>query len=245
MTENPKISIITPSYNQAHYIERTIKSVMTQNFSNFEHIIVDAGSTDGTMDILKKYQHLKWISEKDDGQGDAINKGFSLASGDIYAWLNSDDYYDDNIFQLIVNAFCNENCDFLYGDITYVDESESNLGKRSGDKISYKKLLKDPDIIRQPSTFWTKELWDKVAPIDISLNVVMDLDLFLRMTKIAKIYYLPFNLSFFRYYKSNKTLSLSRQQVKEIIKVISRHKKCFHPFTYKLLVTRYLKSFFI
>ncbi len=99
------VSIITPSFNQAQFIEQTIKSVQNQDYKNIEHIIIDGGSTDGTIDILKKYSGIKWISEKDNGQSDAINKGFSTANGEILAWLNSDDYYDENIITKVVEYF--------------------------------------------------------------------------------------------------------------------------------------------
>ena len=98
--ELPKISIVTPSYNSAKFIEDCIQSVLKQNYPNFEHIVIDGGSTDGTVEILKQYPHLKWISEPDEGQSDALNKGFKMAEGDILGWLNADDVYLKNVFQL-------------------------------------------------------------------------------------------------------------------------------------------------
>ena len=101
-----KISIITPSFNQGEYIEQTILSVLNQSYKNFEHIICDGGSTDGTVDILKKYKHLVWVSEKDAGQSDALNKALSICTGDIIGWINSDDYYhSDDIFEYVTSKF--------------------------------------------------------------------------------------------------------------------------------------------
>lgn len=113
-----KISILTPSFNSARYIERAINSVLDQNYSNFEHIIVDGGSTDGTVEILNKYKHLKWISEKDKGQSDAMNKAFMISSGGIISYLNADDYYERSIFSTISDYFIsNPKCEMLVGTI--------------------------------------------------------------------------------------------------------------------------------
>src|SRR5205085_4919715 len=100
-----KISIITPSYNQGRFIRDTIESVLNQNYPNFEHIVIDAVSNDNTVEILKEYPHLKWISEKDKGAADAINKGMKMATGEITTWLNSDDYFEQNIFSYVEKQF--------------------------------------------------------------------------------------------------------------------------------------------
>jgi glycosyltransferase involved in cell wall biosynthesis len=105
MKYDPLISIITPSFNQGAYIEQTILSVLHQDYGHVEHIVVDGGSTDATLDVLRRYPHLKWVSEKDRGQADALNKGLALAKGDIIGWVNSDDYYQDNIFGSVVGHF--------------------------------------------------------------------------------------------------------------------------------------------
>ena len=101
----PKITIVTPSFNQGKFIDENIQSVLTQNYPNFEHIIIDGGSIDGTVDILKKYSHLKWVSEPDRGQASALNKGFRMATGDVIGWLNSDDSYLPGTFEVVARAF--------------------------------------------------------------------------------------------------------------------------------------------
>ena len=122
-----KFSVITPSFNNAQYIEQTIKSVLEQNYPNFEHIVIDGGSTDGTVEILKKHSHLKWVSEKDEGQADALNKGFRMATGDIIAWINSDDWYEPNIFGNIAEWFeRNPDKNIVMGDCNLIDPARND-----------------------------------------------------------------------------------------------------------------------
>jgi glycosyltransferase involved in cell wall biosynthesis len=216
-----RISIITPSLNQSRFIEETILSVKNQPYKDFEHIVIDGGSTDGTIEILKKYPHLKWISEKDNGQSDAINKGFRVAAGDVLAWLNSDDYYDQNIFKDVAAYFeAHSDCFFLYGNITYVDESGKPFAHVDGDTISYKRLLCNPDIVRQPSCFWRKDILRTVGYLDENLHVVMDYDYFLRIGKLYQFHYINSNLSFFRSYPQGKTSSLAKRQATELRSVM-------------------------
>jgi glycosyltransferase involved in cell wall biosynthesis len=243
MLNRLKISIITPSLNQGQFIEDTILSVLNQKYDNFEHIIIDGGSTDNTINILKKYNHLIWVSEKDSGQSNAINKGFKLATGDIIAWLNSDDYYEENIFEEVQNYFQKtENCFFLYGDITFVNENKAVINKVSGNNLSYKNIIKNPDIVRQPSSFWRRSLLNEIGYLDEKLDLVMDLDFFLRIGQKHEFYYLNRNLSFFRAYNENKTSSQKRKQYNEIKNVLKKHAFFLGFRTYKLLLGRYLDS---
>jgi len=160
-----KISVITPSFNQSKYIEQTIQSVLDQNYPNFEHIIIDGGSTDGTIEILKKYSHLKWVSEKDKGQSDALNKGFEKATGDIIAWINSDDWYEPNTF-FSISKFFNENQykNVVMGDCNLVDEN----GKIFDRVINYERGLEElknykvsRSIPTQPAVFFRKKIVQK------------------------------------------------------------------------------------
>lgn len=129
-----KISILTPSYNSGKYIERAIKSVLNQNYKDWEHIIADGGSTDNTIDILKQYPYLKWVSEQDRGQSDAMNKAFKLSDGDIIIYLNADDEFKPNVFGLIAKTFSNnKNCDILVGNLLqiYEDKKQLNIPRTS------------------------------------------------------------------------------------------------------------------
>ncbi len=243
MNDNLKISIITPSLNQGDYIEDSIKSVINQNYKNFEHIIIDGGSTDQTLEIIKKYPHIIWISEKDTGQSNAINKGFKLANGDIISWLNSDDFYDTDVFKVVSDYFnTNGDCYFIYGDITYVDKFKNYKKKIIGGTISFKNLLKNPDLVRQPSSFWRRSVLNEVGYLEESLHVVMDLDFFLRLGKKYEFYYINKNFSYFRTYKENKTSSQVRQQALEIFKVLKKYPRFLGLKSYKFIFGRYLDS---
>jgi glycosyltransferase involved in cell wall biosynthesis len=240
-----KISIITPTLNQAKFIEDTILSVKNQDHQDFEHIVIDGGSTDGTIEILKKYPHLNWISEKDNGQSQALNKGFRMATGDILAWLNSDDYYEKNIFSAIVSFFqSNPRCFFLYGDITYVDEKSKPLGVICGSNITYSKLLSNPDLVRQPSSFWRKEIWQTIGYLNEDLHVVMDYEYFLRIGKKYDLRYLKKNLSYFRYYPENKTNSLAKRQISELRNIIRANAGSLNLRFYKFVAGRHFNFLF-
>src|ERR1700733_2213211 len=151
---DPMISIITPSFNQGAYIEQTIRSVLHQNFEHVEHIVVDGGSTDGTVDILKRYPHLVWVSEKDRGQADALNKGLALAKGDIVGWVNSDDYYEHDIFGSVAACFQRSNAQWVVGNLADVFDDGSQVVFRPSPTITFDALVRDPDIVRQQSTFF-------------------------------------------------------------------------------------------
>jgi glycosyltransferase involved in cell wall biosynthesis len=244
MEENLKISIVTPSYNQGQFIEQTIKSVLNQDYKNYEHIIIDGGSTDNTIDILKKYKHLIWISEKDAGQSNAINKGFSMAKGEIFAWLNSDDYYEENIFKSIATYFKeHKECNFLYGNITYVDKNGKSVAEIRGEEITFESLLKNPDLIRQPSFFWRKENFVDNGGLDESLDLVMDYDLFLKFTKSQKPGYINKYLSYYRFYDETKTNVNRKKQATELYKVMKRYSARISLGMYWFLFKRYFGLF--
>ncbi|MFA6540363.1 MAG: glycosyltransferase family 2 protein [Bacteroidota bacterium] len=244
MNFKPRFSIITPSFNQGIYIRDTIESILQQDYNNFEHIIVDGGSTDETIAILKEYKHLKWVSEKDNGQSNAINKGFTMATGDIIGWLNSDDYYEKNIFNKISQHF-NQNpaCNLLYGDITYVDLNKIALFSIKGPIITYEKLLANPDLIRQPSTFWRATLLSRIGNLNENLHLVMDYDYILRILEVTSPWYYNANLSYFRTYRTNKTNSNPRKQAKELFYVMRQHSSHLSVKQHWFLLLRYINYY--
>jgi len=177
------ISIITPSYNQAAYIEQTIDSVLSQGYSNLEYIILDGGSTDGSVEIIKKHEkHLKyWISEPDKGQSHAINKGLTLATGDIFNWLNSDDYYEPDTLEKVNQYFQDTDISCLCGRSNLFDETGA-IRKSAGTDIYPANLAKTIGWARidQPETFFRMEAVKKMGPLNENLHYVMDREWWMR-----------------------------------------------------------------
>jgi glycosyltransferase involved in cell wall biosynthesis len=229
-------SIVTPSFNQGQFLEDTIKSVISQEGNFFiDYIIADGGSTDDSVRIIKKYDELlksggfpikckgvkyRWWSRKDGGQSAAINEGFKLATGDIYAWINSDDYYLDGVFEKIAELFGNKQLEFIHGDAVKIDLTKSGSSSSSHKKSfdgNYKNLT-DEDFILQSSTFFRNNILFSCGLLDESLHLVMDHDLWLKMwTKLKKeqILYVPQALSAYRVWANAKTYSLLEQAGKE------------------------------
>lgn len=153
----PKISIVTPNYNKGSFLENTIKSVLSQNYPNLEYIIIDGGSTDNSIDIIKKYQDKisYWISEPDKGMYDAIRKGFSYATGEILAWIGSDDMYHPNCFNIIADIFKNDKVSWLVGATTHFDKYGRCVFVAQSRYFSRLDLLSgDFKWIQQESSFW-------------------------------------------------------------------------------------------
>ena len=208
MQNYPTISIITPSYNQAAYLEQTIQSVINQNYPLIEYIIIDGGSSDGSVEIIKKYsEHIAhWISERDSGQSYAINKGLRMATGEIVCWLNSDDLMEPNALDRVSRFFReNVNAQFLYGDgIIFYENKEKLIQNCRPGKVD-KFLLSYCDPIQQPSTFWRRKIHNEIGFINESLQFVMDWDFFMRVALSYDLYYLPISFSRYRIHDAHKT----------------------------------------
>jgi glycosyltransferase involved in cell wall biosynthesis len=182
----PKISIVTPSYNQGQFIEEAIRSVLSQGYPNLEYIIIDGGSTDDSVDIVRKYADrlAYWVSEPDRGQAHAINKGFACATGDIVAWLNSDDFYEAGVFRLVAETLDPMAGPYVvFGDCLFVDERGRVMDVYRGiDRPFYRKLCywRGWDI-PQPTVFVARHVIEKVGLLDESLYLAMDYEWFLRV----------------------------------------------------------------
>lgn len=213
-TGQKKISIITPSLNQGAFIERTILSVLEQVVDvPFEYIVIDGGSTDGTLDILKKYaDRIRWISEKDTGQSDALNKGIKMATGDIIAYLNSDDIYYPGALQKVVDQFSNHpDKKWFYGMARMIDDHDIEIRKWiswykkiNAQTFSYPRLLRE-NYISQPAVFFKKEAIQTAGNFDTSLHYAMDYDLWLRLAAVSPPVVVKDDLAAFRLQRASKS----------------------------------------
>jgi len=228
MKKVPKISIVTPSYNQGKFLERTILSVLNQNYPNLEYIIIDGGSTDESVEIIKHYeQYLKyWHSKQDAGQAFAIREGFERATGDILGYLNSDDILLSRALQIVADIFSKEQkIQCLAGDCINIDAEDKYLFTRYSRTQTYKHMLFDTMLNCQPATFWRREVYDKVGGIDVNFQYCMDYDLFLRMLKdIGKMFSIPVILAAFRVHKESKGNRLKEISTKEWNIIRNNHK---------------------
>jgi len=225
----PRISIVTPSYNQGMFIGETIESVLAQNYPNLEHIIVDGASKDQTLQILKAYSHLKIISEPDSGQAEAINKGFRIATGKIYSFLNSDDTLLPDALQRVAQEIDPEKGKHIVmGRCRFIDEKGRYLGIEHPSHFeSHFGVLKvwKGHLIPQPSVFWTKEVWEKCGGIDELLKSHwIDYDLFCRFSKKHHFYCIDQVFSTYRLHVNSKSLETSiEQRLEEAISVSKRY----------------------
>ena len=176
-----KISIVTPSLNQGQFIEEAIQSVLVQHYENFEHIIIDGGSTDNTIDILKKYPHLIWVSEPDTGQSHAINKGFKMATGEIVAWINSDDILINGALSIVGSAFMQSpDLEVFTGSTIHIDELSQVLFVKSFPPINKFLFNKGVVYCNQQSWFWKRTLFNSIGFLDENCHTRMDLEFIYR-----------------------------------------------------------------
>jgi glycosyltransferase involved in cell wall biosynthesis len=221
--DKPKLTIITPSYNQAAYIGQTIESVRTQDYPDVEHIIVDGGSSDDTVEILGRYEHLIWISEKDRGQADALNKGLALATGDIIGWINSDDYYEKDAFKTVADCFSDPSTMWIVGNLNYVDDHGSHTVPDKSPEVTYGRLLRNPDIVRQPPTFFRRSFLDRAGGWNAEFFMVMDFDLWVRLAKLSPPSMVDKNLAYFRLHSEQKSCFGNLQrQTRELRSILER-----------------------
>ncbi len=222
MSNVPTISIVTPSFNQGGFLAETIESVISQAGDFIiDYIVVDGGSTDDSVDIIRRYDTLirtgifsgncrgltyRWVSKKDRGQTDALTKGFRVAEGDIFAWLNSDDTYLPGALQTVATFFRDyPETGLMYGEAHYCDTAGIIIGRYRTDEFNYDKLAWF-NYMCQPSTFFRKNVFDAVGGLDDTLHFAMDYDLWVRIGKRFTCRYLPEFLSKYRLHESSKTI---------------------------------------
>jgi glycosyltransferase involved in cell wall biosynthesis len=221
----PRVSIITPSYNQAAFLEETICSVLDQDYPNLEYFIIDGGSSDGSLEIIRKYSHrlAGWISEADKGQTDAINKGFARATGQVFAWLNSDDTYQPGaISDAVAYLEAHPETGMVYGDANLIDESGNVIGKFPARQTDYRRLRRGYVHIPQQASFFQSDLWRKVGPLDPTFYFAMDYDLWVRLSRIARLDYTPRLWANFRLHGNAKSVASDDRCWPEMLRVHQR-----------------------
>jgi glycosyltransferase involved in cell wall biosynthesis len=204
----PTVSIVTPSFNQAPFISDAIASVTNQHYPRLEHLIVDAGSRDGTLEILQRSPGLIWVSEPDEGQADAVNKGFETATGQILGWLNADDFYEPGaVHAAVLFLVEHPDVDVVYGDCFYLYEDAAPAGLRlvRSRPFDLSSLVNVGCYIPQPATFFRRSAL-AVGPLNTRLHYAMDYELWLRMARSGKRFaYLPVTLATFRITAASKS----------------------------------------
>ena len=222
----PKITIVTPSYNQGQFLEETILSVVGQQYPNLEFIIIDGGSTDQSVEIIKKYEkHLTyWVSEPDNGQGAAINKGFAMATGEIMAWLNSDDLYLPGTLRHIVSRLDLNAPEFIFGNCVHIREDSPLVTGSDVERRHAEMNLVLADYIIQPSSFWTRDLWLKTGVLDESLVFGFDWEWFIRARKAGAVFKPDVKyLSVYRIHGEHKTGVGGDRRLRELATIYGRH----------------------
>jgi len=219
MADQPLVTIVTPSYNQARYLEHTIRSVAGQEYANIEHFVVDGGSTDDSLEVIKQHaKHIDWwVSEKDAGQADAINKGFARARGKYQAWINADDILLPHAIREAVE-FLEKNPDvgMVYGDVDFIDASGQLRGRFPARQTDYARMLHGYVHIPQQATMWRAALW---RPLDTQLNFAMDYDLWVHIARSSRLHYLPRTWAQFRLHADSKTLRNDMRAWEDMLRV--------------------------
>jgi glycosyltransferase involved in cell wall biosynthesis len=226
-TSLPKISIVTPSYNQGQYLEETILSVINQEYPNLEYIIMDGGSTDNSVEIIKKYEsHLThWESGPDGGQANAINMGFTMATGDILGWLNSDDYYLPGVFEEITKVLHKDDLKIVFGNCVHFYEDSRRSSKTRYSIERFKRFnIEYCDFMEQPSSFWTRKTFEKTGILETELNFGFDWDWYIR-AKRKGIEYVPLgkDLSVYRFHGAHKSGSGGKTRTLELASIYRKH----------------------
>ena len=216
------VSVITPSFNQARYLEATIQSVLSQDYPRIEYIVMDGASTDNSVEVIKKYESrlAYWISEKDKGQADAINQGMARAHGEIVAWLNSDDYYLPNAISNAVNIF--EGIPGLvmaYGDMLAVDEYGQTMNHLKYKQFSLNDLLCF-QIIGQPAVFFRRDAFEKSGGLDVAFHLLLDHHLWIRLASQGRILHVPQTWAAARYHAEAKNRARAAEFGREAFRIL-------------------------
>jgi glycosyltransferase involved in cell wall biosynthesis len=214
-----KVSVITPSFNQARYLPATLASVRGQDYPCIEHIVLDGGSTDGSVEILRNTPGIHWISEKDRGQVHALNKGFALATGDILTWLCSDDTFSPNTVSAAVAALQRTDADLVYGEGEVIDEHGKYITMARVTPFDYRLLLCCNNWLPQPAVFFRRKLLEKSGPLREEFNNSFDYELWLRMAQYSSFVYVPEIRAQLRRHPEAKTVALAHVSLQDYDKI--------------------------
>ncbi|WP_299938774.1 glycosyltransferase family 2 protein [uncultured Pelagimonas sp.] len=226
-----KISIVIPSYNYGRFIGETIDSILAQDYPNTEIIVIDGGSTDNTVEVVQSYgdKIAYFVSEPDEGQSNALNKGFALTTGDVMAWICSDDIYLPGAFKRAADFFeQHRDCAFLYGDGAIIDGDSNWVCDIKSGPVLDRNTFHNYNYVFSTTSFWRRSLWEKSgAHIDESNNWTMDWELFIRMNQVAELHYRPGNVACLRHHEEAKTYTgrnqFTAKRDREIVGVSRRY----------------------
>ena len=216
----PRVSLVTPSFNQGAYLEATIRSVLDQDYPDVEYMILDGGSTDSSVDIIRRYEDrlAYWVSEPDGGQTDAINRGFRRATGKYVGWLNSDDMLPPGSIAAAVDYLeANPDVGMVYGNAEYIDSDGQLLRMVEPPPFDYLRILTTAvNYVQQFGSLMRRELFEQVGELDIRLYFAMDLDYWLRLGLVAPIGHIPVTLACFRVHENSKSVAQRARAAPEI-----------------------------
>jgi glycosyltransferase involved in cell wall biosynthesis len=219
----PLVSVVTPSMNQGAFIEEAIRSVLDQGYPNVEHIVVDGGSTDETLDVLRRFPHLRWISEPDGGQAEALNKGFAIARGEVFGWLNSDDLYLPGSIEAAVDVLLETGCGLVHGGWRQIDEHGAFMRDVEAVPFDLRTQLDYANLVAQPGALFTRTAFESVGGLDVSYRYAMDYELFLRIGSLFEVRHLDRVLGAYRYHPLSKTVAESEGFVDETFRAARAH----------------------
>lgn len=222
MSDLPLVTIVTPSYNQAQFLEKTMRSVLEQDYPNIEYLVIDGGSTDGSVELIRKYADRLawWVSEKDAGQAEAINKGFSRAKGEFVAWINSDDYYMPGaIAEAVKRLMAHPQVGFVFGNVRVVDKDEKILNHLSYGDWNITDLMSFR-IIGQPGVFMRRSVLEKAGYLDQSYHLLLDHQLWIRLALVTGMKYVPSLWASAHYHEDCKNLAMAAEFGKEAMRIV-------------------------
>lgn len=220
----PRITIVTPSYNQAAYLEQTLRSVLDQGYPDLEYLVLDGGSTDGSAALIERYapRLSHWRSAKDAGQAAALREGFARATGDVLAWINSDDWYEPGALMKVGEAFARGGAEIVHGSVRFVDTAGARLWDAPM-VLDERVLAYESEYPAQPALFWSRALYEKVGGLDPAFRFAMDYDLLVRMVRAGgrgrKVWR---TLANFRLHPQSKTSTIAAVGAAEVARVRAR-----------------------